>query len=174
MIKRLKGGNAMKSEGCSRKTMNAIEGERLPAKIGLRLSGTMTEIFQKKLRLGRPNLRRAEMRYSTKDFSTRRADWLLGSATKTTTTISTSHYSLTGHQPQFTKTLIGRQAKAIWQPSFLMMGKLTRWKKSCVKSPNAVSKVRHQRMPSHSALSLLSSKKEQFKRIQRLERHWAC
>ena len=75
----------------------------MPAKIGRRLSGTMTEIFQKKLRLGKPSQQQAEMRCLTKDFSTRLVDWLLGLAMKTTTIISTNHCSLTGHQPQFTK-----------------------------------------------------------------------
>jgi len=50
MTKRLKEGSVMKSEGCLRKTMNATGGERLQAKIGLRLSETTIEIFQKKLR----------------------------------------------------------------------------------------------------------------------------
>jgi hypothetical protein len=76
----------------------------LRAKIVPRLSATMTEIFQKKLRLDRPNQRRAETLCLTSDYSTRRADWLPGSVTKKTTTISTNHYSLIGHQPLFTKT----------------------------------------------------------------------
>lgn len=94
----------MKSEGCLRKTTNATGGERSRAKIVPRLSGIMTEISQKKLRLDRLNQRRAETHCLTSDYSTRRVDLLLGSVTKTTTTISTNHYSLTGHQPPFTKT----------------------------------------------------------------------